>query len=230
MEARQGSLPQSRQMAMPATAGRMPGRSVRGRPHLRAGQRPEPPAFEGRVQELPRQANRTARQRRQGQPSRPRRTRPGLVIPHHLGLAMITVVTGPPCAGKTTHVHQHALPGDVVIDFDAIARALGSTEDHDHDPHLREITAAAWAAAVKRTLDYARHRVWIIDSRPLPARRQDYDQAGARYVHLTADSAELHRRVEADGRSSAWHSHIDRFLAADDRDPQPTSRLRWVSE
>jgi AAA domain len=140
---------------------------------------------------------------------------------------MITVVTGPPCAGKTAHVRKHALPGDVVIDFDEIAKAIGSPENHDHQDWVREITAAAWAAAVKRALHYNRHRVWIIDSRPLPVRRQDYDAAGVRYVHLSADPAELHRRVETDGRSPAWHGHIDRFLAASGKDPRPASRIRW---
>ena len=32
----------------------------------------------------------------------------------------VVLVTGPPCAGKTTHVAQHAQPGDLVLDQDAI--------------------------------------------------------------------------------------------------------------
>jgi predicted kinase len=31
---------------------------------------------------------------------------------------MLTVVTGPPCAGKTTYVRNNAKPGDIIIDFD----------------------------------------------------------------------------------------------------------------
>ena len=116
----------------------------------------------------------------------------------------------------------------MVIDFDAIAQALGSTSSHDHDPWIREAAAAAWAAAIRRSAhDHQRHRAWIIDSRPLPARQHDYDTAGARYVHLTAEPAELHRRAAADGRPASWHRRIDQFLAADDSDPQPSSRIRW---
>lgn len=140
---------------------------------------------------------------------------------------VITVITGPPCSGKTRHARQHATPGDLVIDFDAIAQALGSTSAHDHPPWLREITAAAWAAAVRRATDYPRHRTWIIDSRPTPARQQDYARAGAKIVALTADAAELHRRADADGRPAAAHAAIDEFLAADSARPALQRRTRW---
>lgn len=38
---------------------------------------------------------------------------------------MIRIVTGPPCAGKSTYVAEHKDDGDVV-DFDLIARAMGA--------------------------------------------------------------------------------------------------------
>lgn len=150
---------------------------------------------------------------------------------------MLTVITGPPCSGKTTYARQHAVPGDVVIDFDDLAQALGSTSTHDHDPLLREITAGAWAAAVNRAVrNHHRLRVWVIDSNPLPARRKEYDQAGARYVELAAEPAELHRRAEQDGRSRRWHAVIDQWLAGGPgreqrartgRDPQHKAGTRW---
>jgi hypothetical protein len=84
---------------------------------------------------------------------------------------VITVITGPPCSGKSTYARQNASPGDVIVDFDDIARSLGSAAAWDHDPRLREIAAAAWSAAVDRALASARVGVtaWIIDSRPIPA-------------------------------------------------------------
>lgn len=39
---------------------------------------------------------------------------------------MLTVITGPPCGGKTQYARKHALPGEVIVDFDAIAVELGS--------------------------------------------------------------------------------------------------------
>lgn len=44
----------------------------------------------------------------------------------------VTLVVGPPCAGKSTYVARRAQPGDVVVDFDSIARRLGSPQRWVH--------------------------------------------------------------------------------------------------
>lgn len=36
----------------------------------------------------------------------------------------VYIITGPPAAGKTTWVRDHAKPGDITIDFDTIAATL----------------------------------------------------------------------------------------------------------
>ena len=36
------------------------------------------------------------------------------------------VVCGPPASGKTTYVKQHMIPGDIVVDLDAIIDAIVS--------------------------------------------------------------------------------------------------------
>ena len=33
-----------------------------------------------------------------------------------------TVVTGPPCSGKTTYILNHMAEGDIMVDFDRIAQ------------------------------------------------------------------------------------------------------------
>jgi hypothetical protein len=87
--------------------------------------------------------------------------------------ATIHIVTGPPAAGKTTYVAEHAGSNDLVLDFDAIARTLmpASTITHDHPLFLRRITAAAWNGArreMERTAEPV--TVWIIKTMPTDAR------------------------------------------------------------
>lgn len=138
----------------------------------------------------------------------------------------LTVITGPPCAGKTTYARQHALPGDIIVDFDAIAQALGSPVTHGHDSQIAETAGAAWSAAIREALNrLGRHRTWIIDSKPSTWRAGEYDRAGARYIHLTAPPAELHRRADTAGRPAIWHARIDQFIAG--HDPQPRTVTKW---
>lgn len=49
----------------------------------------------------------------------------------------VTLVSGPPCAGKTFYVTGRAASGDQVLDFDGIARGeLGSLGKWDHSPRV----------------------------------------------------------------------------------------------
>lgn len=41
---------------------------------------------------------------------------------------MITIVTGPPCSGKSTYVESVRKPGDFVWDYDQVARTLFQTK------------------------------------------------------------------------------------------------------
>ena len=51
---------------------------------------------------------------------------------------MLTVVVGPPCAGKSTYIRRMARSGDVLIDYDALARALGSDRAHEAPPNVAD--------------------------------------------------------------------------------------------
>jgi predicted kinase len=103
---------------------------------------------------------------------------------------MITVVTGAPCSGKSTHVAQHATTGDIVIDMDRIALALtvdGATH-HDYDEKLRSVARAARNAAVKQALSVAQGErylnVWIIHTDPSANDRQMYRAMNARIMEI----------------------------------------------
>jgi len=141
-------------------------------------------------------------------------------------MVTLTVITGPPCSGKTTYARQHAKPGDIIIDFDQIAQALGSPVTHGHDRPIWKVTIEARAAAIKAAVRQHQQgaTAWIIDSQPTTQTRHAYQQAGARIIDLTATREELHRRAAQD-RPPSWHARIDQFI--DGTDPQPRTVTRW---
>lgn len=128
---------------------------------------------------------------------------------------MLTVVTGPPCSGKSTYARSHAAPSDVILDFDVLAQSLGSANSHDHPPAIAAIAPTLWNAGVSR-LCASHHglNAWIVDASPTRQRKALYDRSGAVYVPLTAPHNELHARASADFRPYWTHALIDRYLDA----------------
>ena len=118
--------------------------------------------------------------------------------------ANTTLVTGPPCSGKTTYVHTHSTPGDVVIDYDALAVALGSPDTHRHPDHIRAVTTDVWAAAIAAAHRHAPN-LWLIRTFPTAT-----DRATANTV-ITLDVAatECKRRAHNAGRPEGWNHLID---------------------
>lgn len=123
---------------------------------------------------------------------------------------MITVITGPPCSGKSTYARTHAQPGDIVIDFDLMAQAFGSSTPHDHPAATRHVTVMARRAAIAAALTVQSADVWIVDCNINSDRMAAYREHGARVVTMQVDARELHRRAGAE-RPMRWHALIDRW-------------------
>lgn len=137
---------------------------------------------------------------------------------------MLTVITGAPCSGKTTYVRTHAKAGDVIIDFDQLAKALGSPVEHEHPQHIRMVTIDTRKAAINSAIQQ-HHKgatVWIIDTNPAD-RMAAYRKAGARIETMTADTDELHRRAAA-SRPPLWHTLIEQYLVTNAVGPTPSRR------
>ena len=121
---------------------------------------------------------------------------------------MIRVVVGPPCAGKSTYVAEHRSPGEVVVDFDALAMALGSSSSHAAGGAVREAAFAARDAAVGSVLDAGAG--WIIHTSPKAAAVARYEAAGAEFVLLDpgADVCRARAAERPEGtleRIDAWY-------------------------
>jgi hypothetical protein len=88
----------------------------------------------------------------------------------------IILVTGPPCAGKTSYVQQHAEPGDQILDQDVIGKQA-----------MR--TALA-------TLPHTAGTTWVIRCAPGPrARKALAEKLGAEHVHLDPGRDEIIARA-----------------------------------
>ena len=84
----------------------------------------------------------------------------------------VVLVCGPPCSGKTTYVRERMQPGDLVVDYDDIARRLGSRRTHGHDYRFHKKVEAVIARALA-ALEQGKHdRAWVIRSLPNDADRQ----------------------------------------------------------
>lgn len=142
---------------------------------------------------------------------------PPPVIP---GLTL-TLVSGPPCGGKSTYVKTHAQPTDLIVDYDALAVALqpaGSTHQHvEAHKHL------IWEArdAILERLRLGEHGVrnaWVIASAPKKADRQRYRQRYGAQVVVVMSPEEVCLRRSLGERPGDWYGHVRDWFASYERD------------
>ena len=114
-------------------------------------------------------------------------------------MANVTVVTGPPAAGKTTHVREHAQDGDVIIDFDLIANTLAGKEEdnHEHAAHVQTAAKAARQAALDAAIKTSA-RVWLIHAMPSDTQRADYEKRGAEIVTIDPGKDVVMQRIKTE--------------------------------
>jgi hypothetical protein len=95
-------------------------------------------------------------------------------------------VLGPPASGKSTWVREHAKPGDITIDYDAIANILTPPDGkpYKHTPHVQAVTKAARQAAIDAALKLTDCDVYVIHSMPGQRTIDRYVRLGAQVVTI----------------------------------------------
>lgn len=113
----------------------------------------------------------------------------------------VTIVCGPPMAGKSSHVAQHAGPDDVVIDLDQIACALAGiafTHGWSRDRWLGPAIRRRNAMLADLSREDRAVSAWLIVSAPSSDERRWWaDKLGGTVVLLDVPKDECLRRLAA---------------------------------
>jgi predicted kinase len=145
----------------------------------------------------------------------------------------IVVLAGPPCSGKTTLARTVAQPGDVVLDYDDIARALGSPVEWNHPEPWRTRAEHAMQARMRAaSADWRPGTAWVIRTAPRPRQRERLAGQYRAIVYLLNPGEQECRRRAADRPSGTarsigqWYHRYRPWSG--DRDPAGLDP-RWVN-
>lgn len=126
----------------------------------------------------------------------------------------ITLIAGPPCAGKTTKALELARPGELVVDRDAIARELGSSRLHMHTPYITRLAEARMRAELARLQANPRVTAYVVRCLPGGQQRAAWVRRfNARLVLLDPGLDECLHRASRDGRPPGTFGAIRQWYA-----------------
>lgn len=126
---------------------------------------------------------------------------------------MIHVVTGPPCAGKSTYVRTKAKAGDLRIDYDQLARALGAENSHAAEGLIKQAAFDAREGAIAAALKQSDAESWIIHTSPSKEHIEKYEAAGAEFINLDPGYEECMARAEKDDRPQQTIDAIEKWYS-----------------
>lgn len=135
----------------------------------------------------------------------------------------VTLVAGPPCGGKSSYVAEHALPSDLVVDYDALAAALRvDGARYEHVESHRPMVCEARDAVLERLVlgNHGVRRAWVMNTGAKRAVRESYRRRyGARVVVVWAPEDVCLRRAMG-GRPEAWWGHVRAWFDGYEPDPR----------
>lgn len=123
----------------------------------------------------------------------------------------VVLVTGPPAGGKSTWTHARAAHGDTVVDFDDIARGLGSRHAHRHDSGVTARALAEQKRQERAVADMSEGTAYVIRV------ASDPDERSRLALRLRADEVKVvdpgHEVVKArlSDRPDSARREVDRW-------------------
>lgn len=125
-------------------------------------------------------------------------------------VSRVLLVTGPPCAGKSTLVSRMWTPGVLIVDRDEIARRIGSPNKWMHPERYKAKAESIMVQTMAEIANSDTIRAFVIRSAPIP------EQRDALAAYLRADV-----RVVDPGRAEC----VRRAM----RDRRPRGTVRWIN-
>ncbi|MFE2132246.1 AAA family ATPase [Streptomyces sp. NPDC059466] len=113
---------------------------------------------------------------------------------------MLIVVTGPPAAGKSTWIKEHATARDIVIDLDLMALAMAGpgADHHAHGDVLMRVVHRARFAALNEAYQHLdKVDVYVIHTQPSAKALAKYKRLEARIVTIDPGREIVMGRVKA---------------------------------
>ena len=126
---------------------------------------------------------------------------------------MIHIIVGPPCAGKSTYVRENAKDGDLRVDYDLIAQALGAMNSHAAEGLIKQAAFDAREGAIKTALKDVDAESWIIHTSPSAEHMKLYEDAGAEVVVLDPGYEECMERAKRDERPQQSIDGIEKWYS-----------------
>lgn len=124
---------------------------------------------------------------------------------------MIHIISGPPCSGKSTYVREHAQDGDLRVDYDLIAQALGATNSHAAEGLVKQAAFDAREGAIKTAIANKDKESWIIHTSPSEDHMKMYEEAGAEFVRLDPGYDVCIERATHDERPQQTFDGIEKW-------------------
>ena len=129
---------------------------------------------------------------------------------HYIIMARITLLWGPPCAGKTTAARKMKAPSDILLERDTMHSALTGLDTHTHTDNGMALVNAGYKAMLETAKDLKGQFIFVSGA-ATQEQRQPFIDAGAEMRLIYADRQTCLTRARAE-RPTQWQSYINNWF------------------